>query len=143
MIVAALLGAGYTAAELQPILMDLDFTTLLAPATVLSRTPLVGNYLGILTDLGMYMCGAFLHRMREWLVAKRVKSFGDLILPGETEMRYRFKVHVVASDISRGNLVILPDDAPVYGHEPERLEVVLAVQTPFQPCRHGPPSAWP
>ena len=38
---------------------------------------------------------------------------GDLILPGETEMRYRFKVHVVASDISRGNLVILPDDAPV------------------------------
>jgi predicted acylesterase/phospholipase RssA len=114
-IVAALLGAGYTAAELQPILMDLAFTTLLDPATVLSRIPLVGSYLGILTDLGMYKGDAFLHRMREWLAAKGVKTFGDLILPGETEMRYRFKVHVVASDISRGNLVILPDDAPVYG----------------------------
>ena len=127
-IVAALLGAGYTAAELQPILMDLAFTTLLDPATVLSRIPLVGSYLGILTDLGMYKGDAFLHRMREWLAAKGVKTFGDLILPGETEMRYRFKVHVVASDISRGNLVILPDDAPVYGLEPERLEVALAVR---------------
>jgi NTE family protein len=43
-------------------------------------------------------------------------------------MRYRFKVHVVASDISRGNLLILPDDAPVYGIDPERLEVALAVR---------------
>ena len=76
----------------------------------------------------MYKGDAFIHRMREWLVAKGVKTFGDLLLPGETEMRYRCKVHVVASDISRGNLVILPDDAPVYGLEPERLEVALAVR---------------
>jgi NTE family protein len=127
-IVAALLGAGYTAAELQPILMDLDFTTLLDPATVLSRIPLVGSYLGMLTDLGMYKGDAFLHRMREWLAAKGVKTFGDLVLPGETETRYRFKVHVVASDISRGNMLILPDDAQAYGMAPERLEVALAVR---------------
>jgi NTE family protein len=66
--------------------------------------------------------------MREWLPAKGVKTFADLILPGETETRYRFKVHVVASDVSRGNMLILPDDAPVYGIEPERLEVALAVR---------------
>jgi NTE family protein len=127
-IVAALLGAGYTAAELQSILMDLDFTTLTDPATVLSRIPLVGGYLGILTDLGMYKGDVFLTRMREWLAAKGVRTFGDVVLPGETETRYRFRVHVVASDISRGNLVILPDDAPVYGIEPERLEVAWAVR---------------
>jgi NTE family protein len=127
-IVAALLGAGYTAAELQPILMHLDFTTLRDPTTMLSRIPLVGGYLGILTNLGMYKGNAFLSLMREWLAAKGVRTFGDLVLPGETETRYRFKVHVVASDISRGNLVILPDDAPVYGIEPERLEVAWAVR---------------
>jgi NTE family protein len=127
-IVAALLGAGYTAAELQPILMDLDFTTLMDPATVLSRIPLVGNYLGILTDLGMYKGDAFLTLMHEWLATKGVKTFGDLVLPGETETRYRFKVHVVASDISRGIMLILPDDAQAYGIAPERLEVALAVR---------------
>jgi NTE family protein len=127
-IVAALLGAGYTAAELQPILMDLDFTTLLDPATVLSRIPLVGKSLGIFTDLGMYKGDAFLHRMRAWLDAKGVKTFGDLVLPGETETRYRFKVHVVASDVSRGALLMLPDEAPIYGIDPERLEVALAVR---------------
>ncbi len=80
-IVAALLGAGYTAAELQSILMDLDFTTLTDPATVLSRIPLVGNYLGILTDLGMYKGDAFLQLMRVWLAAKGVKTFGDSSCP--------------------------------------------------------------
>ena len=127
-IVAALLGAGYTAAELQPILMDLDFTTLTDPATMLSRIPLVGSYLGILTDLGMYKGDAFFTLMRECLAAKGVKTFGDLVLPGETETRYRFKVHVVASDIARGNMLILPDDAQAYGMAPERLEVALAVR---------------
>jgi NTE family protein len=127
-IVAALLGAGYTATELRSILMDLDFTTLTDPATLLSRIPLVGSYLGIITDLGMYKGDTFLALMREWLAAKGVKTFGDLIMPGETETRYRFKVHVVASDISRGNMLILPDDAPAYGIEPERLEVALAVR---------------
>jgi NTE family protein len=127
-IVAALLGAGYTASELQPILMDLDFSRLLAPATLLHRIPFIGDYLGILTDLGMYKGDAFLHRMREWLAAKGVKTFGDLVMPGETETRYRFKVHVVASDISRGHMLILPDDAQAYGIAPERLEVALAVR---------------
>jgi predicted acylesterase/phospholipase RssA len=42
--------------------------------------------------------------------------------------RYRCRVHVVASDIPRGALLILPDDAPVYGIDPERLEVALAVR---------------
>ena len=127
-IVAALLGAGYTAAELQSILMDLDFTTIMDPATVLSRIPLVGSYLGILTDLGMYKGDAFLQLMRAWLAAKGVKTFGDLMLPGETETRYQFKVHVVASDISRGNMLILPDDAQAYGIARERLKVALAVR---------------
>jgi NTE family protein len=127
-IVASLLGAGYTAAELQSILMDLDFTTLTDPATVLSRIPLVGSYLGILTDLGMYKGDAFLQLMRAWLAAKGVKTFGDLVLPCETETRYGFKVHVVASDISRGNMLILPDDAQAYGIAPESLEVALAVR---------------
>jgi len=57
-----------------------------------------------------------------------VKTFGDLIMPGETETRYRFKVHLVASDISRGTMLILPDDAQAYGIDPERLEVALAVR---------------
>jgi NTE family protein len=127
-IVATLLGVGYTAAELQSILMDLDFTTLTDPATMLSRIPLIGKYLGILTDLGMYKGDVFLQLMRAWLAAKGVKTFGDLVLPGETETRYRFKVHVVASDISRGNMLILPDDAQTYGIAPERLEVALAVR---------------
>ena len=80
--------------------------------------------------------------MRELLEAKGVRTFGDLILPElADEPRYRYRVQVVAADITRGRLLLLPEDARIYGIEPNDLEVALAVRMSvgipffFQPVR--------
>src|SRR5262249_47416611 len=70
-----------------------------------------------------------LNLMRQKLSAKLHKervTFRDLLIPGETEDRYRFKIHVVASDISRGQMLVLPEDIAPYGIAPEDLEVAMA-----------------
>ncbi|MBX6312433.1 MAG: patatin-like phospholipase family protein [Isosphaeraceae bacterium] len=142
-IVAALLAAGYTAAELKPILMDLDFSKF-EDTTLLGHLPIIGQYYEILTRKGIYKGDFFLNFLREKLTAKLGKdrvTFRDLVIPGETEDRYRFKAHVVASDISRGRMLVLPEDIQAYGIEPGDLEVALAVRMSmsipyfFQPVR--------
>lgn len=129
-IVAALLGCGYSSAELKTILMDLDFKKF-EDTSLIGKIPLLGAEIEILKQWGIYDGDAFLGMMRGWLSKKLGKekvTFRDLILPGSAEDRYRFKVHVVASDISRGRMLVLPEDIRPYGLEPEDLEVALAVR---------------
>jgi NTE family protein len=129
-IVATLLGAGYSSAELKTILMELDFTKF-KDTTLIGRIPLLGPEIEIIKQWGLYRGDYFLNLMRRWLSEKMGKekvTFRDLILPGSSEDRYRFKVHVVASDISRGRMLVLPEDIRPYGIEPEDLEVALAVR---------------
>jgi NTE family protein len=129
-IVAALLAAGYSAAELKPILMELDFTAFMDTSLV-GKVPLVGPEYEMIRHWGFYKGDYFLDLMRRLLSKKLGKdrvTFRDLMVPGSEEDRYRFKVHVIASDISRGRMLILPDDIRVYGIEPEDLEVALAVR---------------
>ncbi|MBV8268880.1 MAG: patatin-like phospholipase family protein, partial [Planctomycetaceae bacterium] len=129
-IIAALLAAGYSAAELKPILMGLDFKQF-EDTSLLGRIPLLGKEYEVVRYLGIYDGDYFLNLMRRLLSEKLQKdevTFRDLILPGSTEDRYRFKVHVIASDISRGRMLVLPDDIRAYGREPEDLEVATAVR---------------
>jgi len=62
------------------------------------------------------------------LAAKGIKTFGDLVVPGEMEDRYRFRLSVIASDISLGKLLVLPGDIRDYGGRPEDLNVADAVR---------------
>src|SRR3954463_14577779 len=129
-IVATLLAAGYSAVELKPILMGLDFRKF-EDTSLIGKIPVIGPGFEILEQLGMYDGDYFLNLMRRLLSEKLKKdrvTFRDLMLPEYTEDRYRFKVHVVASDISRRRMLVLPDDVRVYGIEPEDLEVALAVR---------------
>jgi NTE family protein len=129
-LVAALLAAGYTAAELRAILMELNFRDF-EDASLLGHVPIVGQYYEILAHLGIYKGDFLLNLVRQKLSAKLHKervTFRDLLIPGETEDRYRFKLHVVASDISRGRMLVLPEDIAPYGIAPEDLEVAMAVR---------------
>ncbi|AUX44675.1 uncharacterized protein SOCE26_061420 [Sorangium cellulosum] len=135
-IVAALLGAGYTPSEILDILGSPEFARLADPVE-LTGVPVVGRYMGMawgaVTQLGMLKGDALLALMREKLDAKRVRTFGDLIMPGcerERDPTHRYKVHLVASDITRGRMLVLPGDinAEQYGVEPDELDVALAVR---------------
>ncbi len=127
-IVATLLGAGYHADELKRILMELDFKQF-EDASWAGRIPLAGPLIDEVVKKGLYKGDYFLNLMRDLLAAKRVHTFRDLVLPEYADDdRYRFKVRVVASDISQGRLLVLPQDVAGYGIAPEDLEVALAVR---------------
>lgn len=126
-IVAALLAAGYSAAELKALLLGLDFQTLEDP-TMEQRIPLVGPLISEIVTLGLYKGDTFLALMRQWLAAKNMYTFKDLLIPGEKDDRYRFKLRVVATDLNRRQMLVLPQDIQEYGMVPEDLEIALAVR---------------
>ncbi|HEY8417976.1 MAG TPA: patatin-like phospholipase family protein [Limnochordales bacterium] len=125
--VAALLAAGYRARELARILDELDFSQFRDPGP-LGRIPVAGPALSLLLTKGVYRGDALEEWVRERLAARGVTTFADLVIPGETDERFRFKLQVIAADISRGRMLVLPQDIAQYGLNPEALDVARAVR---------------
>lgn len=134
-IVAALLAAGYTAAEVRHVMeREVDFARLMDPSP-LGRVPVVGKYLSLLFQRGLYKGDYFYRLMRDLLLAKKKETFSDLELPRlldedeqEWQDKYRFKLRLVASDITGGRMLHLPQDIALFGHDPATLDIALAVR---------------
>ena len=128
-LLAALLGAGYTAAELREIFLDFDFASV-QDTSWEDRIPLIGTPLSLLKDQGIYEGKALLGHVRGLLKARGVHTFGDLVSHANAgEERHRYKAQVIASDITGRRLLILPRDASRLGVEkPDSFEVALAVR---------------
>ena len=90
--------------------------------------PLIERSLSLLLDLGIYEGDRFLEWIRELLAAKNVHTFADLVRDSEEEDKYRHTLQVVASDVSKHELLVLPRDAARLGIEPDELDVALAVR---------------
>ena len=113
-LVAALVAAGFRAQDVCHMLMDRD----LAGATDLGLVPLAG--------LGLFRGDKLLTFVRQKLGGR---TFADFVLdPNETDPRYRYKLHIIATDLSRGRMLVLPDDLPSYGLNPNDFEVAEAVR---------------
>lgn len=127
-IVAALVAAGYRAAELARILEALDYRQFARPQG-LGRLPLVGLPLNLIFRLGLYSADPLEQWLGDLLAARGVFTFADLVLPEfADDPRYRYRLRVVASDLSRRRLVVLPQDARHYGLDPDELPVARAVR---------------
>src|SRR5439155_1594905 len=71
----------------------------------------------------------FLKLISELLEAKKVRTFRDLVHPDYADQpRYRYKVRVIASDITDRQLLVLPQDAIKFGIHPDDLNVALALR---------------
>lgn len=131
-IVAALVAAGYRAEELARIIRQTDFRRFQDPPPW-GRIPLMGPFLSLLIDKGLYRGDALEDWISSLLEAKGVRTFADLELKPEPgldvrEPRFRYRLQVIAADITRGRMLILPRDAGVYGLDPGRLSVARAVR---------------
>jgi NTE family protein len=126
-IVAALIAAGYTALEMKEILNQLDYNNLKDKGAI-DRVPVVGPVASVIFEKGIYEGKFFESWISDLLKRKNITTFGDLIIPGETDEKYRFKLKVIASDITEGRMLVLPQDINEYGVAPEHLNVALAVR---------------
>ena len=127
-IIAALLAAGYRAVEIKDIMTELDYHKF-KDGSPLDRVPLVGKLASLILEEGIYEGNFFKKWIRGLLKQKHIETFGDLIMQDyKDDERYRFKLRVVASDITRGRLLVLPQDIVEFGMKPEELEVAAAIR---------------
>ena len=126
-IVASLLAAGYTAAELETVISGVDYNRFKDEGAV-DKIPFFGPLISVLAEKGVYE-GKYLE---DWigglLAAKGKRTFGDLIIEGEKDPRYRYKLNVITSDISNGLLVVLPHGLKEYGIDPDTFSIAQAVR---------------
>jgi len=143
-ITAALVAAGYSAEELDEILLEVPFARFKDTAWE-DRIPIVGHPLSVLMQRGIYEGGFFREWMRGLLAAKGVRTFGQLADPAATELKERYRLKVIVSDVTHRRLLVLPDDAATLGIEPDDLEVAYAVRMSmsipifFEPVMHRNP----
>ena len=143
-IAAALTAAGYSAAELHEILAELDFNAFKDEGWE-DKVPIVGVPLSVLKDEGIFEGRHLLEWMRELLAKRGISTFRDLVDDQfADEPRYRYRLQVIASDITDRRLLVLPRDAARFGIDPDDLGVAEAVRMSmsipvfFEPWRWAP-----
>jgi NTE family protein len=144
-IVACLIAAGYTSAELKDVLMSMEFKRFMDRALE-DRVPLAGALISLLKDQGIYEGKVFLGWIRGLLEAKGKIRFHDLVIPEfADDPRYRYKLQMIASDVTQRRMLILPQDAKALGEDPDNLEIAAAVRMSmsipifFEPIRYAAP----
>lgn len=117
-IVAAMIAAGYNAEEMYHELNSLDANHILDNKRSIFPFKFI-KWLPIYWRLGLYTGQALENWISERLKKKGVKTFGDLP-PGV--------LRVVASDLTNGRIVILPDDLHKYDIPFESFPVAKAIR---------------
>ncbi|WP_144510318.1 patatin-like phospholipase family protein [Bacillus sp. FJAT-22090] len=117
-ILACFIAAGYTGKEIEDIMCEQDFQTLLDPRKTILPIPFM-KWMNLYWGLGLYQGKALENWFLEKLAVKGIYSFSDL--PSGT-------LKLVASDLTNGKMIVLPDDLERYGVSPESFPVARALR---------------
>jgi len=117
-ILAAFIAAGYKSDEILEIMDNVDLKYFLDERK--SILPLMFiKWLRIYWKLGLYKGENLENWIHEKLKAKGVKTFGDL---------KKGALRVIASDLTNGRMMVIPDDLEKYGINPRYFSVARAVR---------------
>lgn len=128
-IVAALVAAGYRAQELRQVIERLDYSNF-KDKGFLDGIPGIGFALSLGFEKGIYEGKYFEKWLRELLLSApngSIKTFRDLRTEYD-DPKYRYKLQVIATDVSRGKMLVLPHDIKDYATDPDDLDVAFAVR---------------
>lgn len=117
-ILASFIAAGYTGKEMEELLGDLDFKTLLDTRKSIVPLPFM-KWIFLYWHMGLYQGNALENWFMEKLAAKGVYSFGDL--PEGT-------LKLVASDLTNGKIIVFPDDLASYGLSADTFPIARALR---------------
>lgn len=120
-IIAALLAVGYKGKELKDIIENLDYKKFLDKDRV-QAAPGIGKPLGLFFEKGFYSGNYFEQWMEQLLLAKGKTRFKDVSINNESRLK------IIASDITKKNIIILPDDLKNYDIDPMEFEIAKAVR---------------
>ena len=118
-IIASLLAAGYSGQDLKNMLMSLDYTKFIDKSKYL---PLPLKILKMAVSKGLYS-GSYLETWIEALLnAKNKTKFKDVSSSGKSNLK------IIAADVTKKRLLILPDDIKYYGIDPMEFKISTAVR---------------
>jgi NTE family protein len=117
-LIAALISAGYKGEELCQLLKQLNLSEFLDERRTFIQFPLA-KWLLLYWRMGLYKGDQLEKWVNHHLATKGVRTFGDLP-PGSLK--------IVASDLTNGRILILPDDLKLYGIDPSSFPVAKAVR---------------
>ncbi|MBD8070416.1 patatin-like phospholipase family protein [Bacillus sp. PS06] len=137
-IISSLVIAGYKSTEMTKIMNEVNLSDFLDARKMIIPFP-IAKWLFLYKKLGLYKGEALEAWLEEILAAKGVVTFGDLP-PGSLKL--------VASDLTRGTFIVLPDDLRTYGINPDTFSVARAVRMScslpyfFEPVKLRPPTGY-
>jgi NTE family protein len=143
-ITAALVAAGYSARDLDAILLRLPFKEF-KDQTWQDRIPLVGRGAGLLLELGIYEGRYFQDWIADLLKQKGITRFGQVVDDDAEDPDNRYRLRVIASDVTHRRMLVLPNDAEHLGIDPDEMEIAYAVRMSmsipifFEPVVHENP----
>lgn len=117
-IMAAFIAAGYTSKEIELLLEELDLKALLDPRKTSDIFPLF-KWLNVYRHLGMYRGLALEKWFYKKLAMKNIYTFGDLP---------KGALKIVASDLTSGKIVVLPDDLKDYQIDATHFPIARALR---------------
>ncbi|MFT9487603.1 MAG: patatin-like phospholipase family protein [Tepidibacillus sp.] len=114
--IAAMLAAGYTASELKDEFMNLDYKKFIQKKGI--EIPFLGAAFNLIFKLGIHSGDYIEQWLSEKLRVKGVRAFGDL----------EKTLYIIASDITSGEMLVLPQDLTRYGVDPLTFDIARAVR---------------
>jgi NTE family protein len=126
-IAAGLLAVGYKAADIKRELEQLDYRRF-QDKGLLDKFGIAGKAMSIAFEFGIYE-GKYFHDWFEGLlVAKGKTRFGDILSEWPDDDRYRYKLQVIAADLTDQRMLVLPRDLRSFGLDPDEFPIARAVR---------------
>ncbi|MEW8955731.1 patatin-like phospholipase family protein [Clostridium sp.] len=120
-VMATLIAAGYSSEEIVKILYSIDFKTFMKK-TKTSKILGIGKPLSVIFNKGVFDSSILENWMEDLLKDKGIRTFKDLMKDGES------KVKIIAADITRKKMIVLPEDLKDYEIDPLDFSVAKAVR---------------
>lgn len=117
-IVAAFIMAGYTSKEIFELLDELNLSKFLDARKTLIPLPFA-KWLFVYWKLGLYKGNELEKWIQEKLAIKGLRTFSDL--PPHS-------LRLIGSDLTNGQMVVLPDDLEKYGINPDTFSIAKAIR---------------
>lgn len=117
-IVAAMVAAGYSSEEISRLLEQLD-VSIFKDQRKSVIFPTFARWLFVYWRMGLYRGNKLEKWIREILAARGIRTFSDL--PPQA-------LRVIASDITNGRMLVLPDDLQKYGISPDSFPIAKAIR---------------
>ena len=130
-IVASLLAVDYKADQIKEEMEKLDYNSF-KDEGLLDKLGIIGKGLSIGFEYGIYE-GEYFEKWLEGLLLKKGKTtFGEILTQeyknGKAGEKYKYRLQVIAADITDRRLLVLPGDLKSFGYDPDQFSISRAVR---------------